>query len=132
MSTENNPNGNKNRTDNDADSQSQNNNGNIGREVEEEREGSGSFRNLSANVEDLESTNEEGHAENQEHHWVGNHGQRSSNRPSSQEMDSFSDLNITDGIQQNRGRNHVTNAGGTSQEDLEKGKTGLTDSENES
>lgn len=130
MSTENNSNGNKTRPEND--SQSQNNNGTIGREVENEKEGSGSFLDITENVNNQKSANEEGLAENQEHHWVGNHGQRSSNRPSSLEKDSFSDLNLTDGVQQNRGKNHVTNAGGTSQEDLEKGKTGLTDSENES
>ena len=132
MSTENNANENRNRIDKENDSQSQNNNGNIAREVDDEKSGSGSFLNISENVNDQQPANEEGLAENEEQHWVGNHGQRSSNRPSSREKDSFSDLNITDGIQQNRGRNHITNPGGTSQEDLEKGKTGLTDSENES
>lgn len=113
------------------DSQSQNNNGNIGREVDEEREGDGSFTNLSEEVADEKPVNEEGVGENQEDHWVGNHGQKSSNRPGSYNQDSFSDQNLTDGAQQNRTRNHVTNAGGTSQEDLEKGKTGLTDEENQ-
>jgi hypothetical protein len=93
-------------------SSAQNNNGNIGREVEEEKEGT------DANLGSEKPVNEEGIAENQEIHWVGNHGQRSSNRPGSQELDSFSDQNLTDGVQQNRARNHVTNAGGTSQEDL--------------
>lgn len=111
-------------------SASQNNNGNIGREVEDEKEGSGSYRNLTDNSGDETKVNEAGVAENQESHWVGNHGQRSSNRPGSQGMDGFSDQNLTDGVQQNRGRNHVSNAGGTSQEDLEKGNTGLTDEQN--
>lgn len=111
-------------------SASQNNNGNIGREVENEKEGSGSFRNLPGDLADETPVNEDGVGENQENHWVGNHGQKSSNRPGSHGIDSFSDQNLTDGVQQNRGRNHVTNAGGTSQEDLEKGKTGLTDEEN--
>lgn len=111
-------------------SASQNNNGNIGREVENEKEGSGSFRNLPGDFDEETPVNEDGVGENQENHWVGNHGQKSSNRPGSHGIDSFSDQNLTDGVQQNRGRNHVTNAGGTSQEDLEKGKTGLTDEEN--
>ena len=113
-------------------SASQNNNGNIGREVDEEKEGSGSFRNLTDETTNDAPVNEEGLEENQESHWIGNHGQKSSNRPGSQGMDNYSDQNIADGIQQNRGRNHVTNAGGTSQEDLEKGKSGLTDEENNS
>jgi len=112
------------------DSSSQNNNGNIGREVDDEKEGSGSFKNLPDGSAGETPVNEDGVRENQESHWVGNHGQKSSNRPGSQGMDGFSDQNLTDGVQQNRGRNHVTNAGGTSQEDLEKGDTGLTDEEN--
>ena len=107
-------------------SSAQNNNGNIGREVEEEKEGTGNTEGIQKPL------NEEGIAENEEVHWVGNHGQRSSNRPGSHELDSFSDQNLSDAVQQNRARNHVTNAGGTSQEDLEKGKTGLTDEENKS
>jgi len=117
---------------NDDDSQSQNNNGNIGREVDDEKEGQGSFTNLSKDIADEKPVNEEGVGENQETHWVGNHGQQSSNRPGSHNTDSFSDQNLTDGAQQNSTRNHVTNAGGTSQEDLEEGKTGLTEEENES
>lgn len=115
---------------NNDDTASQNNNGNIGREVEDEKEGSGSFKNLPDHLVDETPVNEDGVGENQENHWVGNHGQKSSNRPGSQGSDGFSDQNLTNGVQQNRGRNHVTNAGGTSQEDLEKGKTGLTDEEN--
>lgn len=116
---------------NDDDSQSQNNNGNIGREVDDEKEGHGSLTNLSNDIADEKPVYEEGVGENRENHWVGNHGQKSSNRPGSHNQDSFSDQNLTDGAQQNRTRNHVTNAGGTSQEDLEKGNTGLTDEENE-
>lgn len=128
---DNTPGNHKNIRENENDSQAQNNNGNIGREVGEEQEGDGSFTNLSENIADEKPVNEEGVGENKESHWVGNHGQKSSNRPGSHNQDSFSDQNLTDGAQQNRTRNHVTNAGGTSQEDLEKGKTGLTDEENE-
>ncbi|HUH32540.1 MAG TPA: hypothetical protein VLZ28_01225 [Daejeonella sp.] len=127
---------NQNRTQNntegtEADSQSQNNNGNIGREVDDEKEGHGSFTNLSKDIANEKPVNEEGIGENRENHWVGNHGQQSSNRPGSANQDDYSDQNLTDGGQQNRSRNHVTNAGGTSQEDLEKGNTGLTDEEND-
>jgi len=117
---------------NSSDSQSQNNNGNIGREVDDEKEGDGSFRNISEDTDKKKPVNEEGKGENDESHWSGNHGQKSSNRPGSHNLDSFSDQNLTDGVQQNRTRNHVTNAGGTSQEDLEKGKTGLKDNEDNS
>lgn len=110
-------------------SQSQNNNGNIGREVGEEDEGEGSFKNIADNINEKDAVNEEGIAENEGNHWTGNHGQRSSNRPSSRDSDSYNDKNLGDAIQQNEGRNHVTNAGGTSQEDLEDGKTGLRDRE---
>lgn len=120
------------KSENENDSQSQNNNGNIGREVEDEKEGKGSFSNISEDINNEKPVNEEGIGENGESHWVGNYGQRSSNRPSSLELDSFSDQNLTNGVQQNKSRNHVTNVGGTSQEDLEKGKTGLTDNENNS
>lgn len=112
-------------------STAQNNNGNIGREVDEEGEGSGSFADISKNAKGENAVNEEGVGENKEHHWSGNYGQQSSNRPGSVH-DGFSDQNLTDGVQQNTSRNHVTNAGGTSQEDLEKGKSGLTDEENKS
>ena len=117
--------------DNENDSSSQNNNGNIGREVDEENEGTGSFANISKDIDNEHPVNEEGVGENKEHHWSGNYGQQSSNRPSSQH-NGFSDQNLTDGVQQNTSRNHVTNAGGTSQEDLEKGNSGLTDQENKS
>ena len=117
---------------NQDDSQSQNNNGNIGRENDEEEEGNGNLNNISEYINKEKPVNEEGVAESQEQHWSGNHGQRSSNRPDSREQDSFSDQNLTDGVQQNKSKNHVTNVGDTSQEDLEKGKTGLTDMENDS
>ncbi|NEU08327.1 hypothetical protein GZH53_08405 [Flavihumibacter sp. R14] len=117
---------------NESRSQTQNNNGNIGREEGNEEEVNGSFIDISNDSNKEKPANEEGVRENQEHHWVGNHGQRSSNRPGSRYTDDFSDQNLTDGVQQNSGRNHVTNAGGTSQEDLAKGKTGLTDEENNS
>lgn len=110
-------------------SQSQNNNGNIGREVDEEREGTGSFKDLSRNLSEDDSVNENGVGENEENHWTGNHGQRSSNRPGSSGSENFNDRNLSDAIQQNEGKNHVTNVGGTSQEDLEKGKIGLRDQE---
>ena len=129
MTMEQNQESQNNKRENENDSQSQNNNGNIGREVDNEKEGSGSFKNISKIIDNENPVNEEGIAENRESHWVGNHGQRSSNRPSSLEVDSFSDQNLTDGVQQNKSRNHVTNAGGTSQKDLEKGLTGLTDNE---
>lgn len=131
MSIENNPNTSKNRSDRENDSQSQINNGNIGREVDDEKSGSGSFLNITGKIDDHESVNEDGLAENEEQHWVGNHGQKSSNTTSSKDEEDFNDPGFANGAQQNRGRNHVTNAGGTSQEDLEKGKTGLTDSGNE-
>lgn len=112
---------------NENDSQSQNNNGNIGREAGDEQEGEGSFKNISTDQE--KPVNEQGIGENQENHWSGNHGQKSSNRPGSHGQDSFTDRNLTDGVQQNSSRNHVTNAGGTLQEDLEKGKAGLKEEE---
>ena len=112
---------------NDNESASQNNNGNIGREADAENEVSSG----SANISGAENpVNEEAVGENQEHFWSGNYGHKSSNRPGSHEQDAFSDQNLTDGVQQNTFRNHVTNAGGTSQEDQAKGKTGLTSDEN--
>jgi hypothetical protein len=117
---------------NNSRSQTQNNNGNIGREEGSEEEGNGSYSNVSDGINKEKPANEKGLRENEEHHWVGNHGQRSSNRPGSRYTDDFSDQNLTDGVQQNSGRNHVTNAGGTSEEDLANGRTGLTDEENNS
>jgi len=111
------------------DYQAQNNNGNIGREEGNDEEGNGSLNNISEDINKEKPVNEDGTRENQEHHWTGNHGQASSNRPGSQSTDAFSDQNLTNATQQNSGRNHITNVGGTSQEDLEKGKTGLTNDE---
>ena len=115
--------------DNSNDSQAQNNNGNIGREEGYDPADDGSLNNISEDIDKEKPANEEGIKENQEHHWTGNHGQHSSNRPGSQHTDGFSDQNLTNATQQNSGRNHVTNVGGTSQEDFEKGKTGLTNDE---
>ena len=115
------------------DLQSQKNNKrNIGRKAGDVQEGNGSLNNISEDINKEKPVNEEGVDENQEQHWTGNYGQKSSNKPRSLEQDSFSDQNLTDGVQQNTGRNHVTNVGGTSQEDLEEGKTGLNDMENDS
>lgn len=111
--------------------QSQNNNGNIGREAGTKKEGEGSLSNIAEDNDKEKPANEEGVGENQENHWSGNHGQKSSNRPGSRDRDSFNDQNLTNAVQQNEGRNHVTNAGGTSQEDLEKDKTGLRDNEDQ-
>ena len=110
-------------------SQSQNDKGNIGSEVDKEREGKGSFKNLSENLSEENSVNEAGIAENEENHWTGNHGQRSSNRPGSSGSENFNDQNLSNAVQQNHGKNHVTNIGGTSQKDLEEGKLGLEDQE---
>lgn len=110
-------------------SQSQNNKENIGHEVDKEREGKGSFKNLSENLNEDDSVNEAGIAENEENHWSGNYGQRSSNRPGSSGSENFNDHNLSDAVQQNNGKNHVTNIGGTSQKDLEEGKLGLEDQE---
>ena len=110
-------------------SQSQNNNGNIAREsgVENDEQSLFSTKGI---IKDLKKpVNEEGIAENEENHWSGNHGQKSSNRPGSKDQDEFADQNLSNGVQQNKGSNHVTNAGGTSQEDFEKGKTGLKEEE---
>ncbi|MBC7746260.1 MAG: hypothetical protein H7096_14295 [Flavobacterium sp.] len=110
-------------------SQSQNDYENTGRELEEEKHGRAT---LSKTLEsDLDtSVNEEGIAENEESHWSGNHGQRSSNRPGSNHTENYNDQNPGDAVQQNNGKNHVTNAGGTSEEDIRKNKTGLRDGEN--
>ncbi len=109
--------------------QSQQNNGNIGREEGVDEEGKGSLGSISEDENPEKPVNEDGVGENQESHWTGNHGQKSSNRPHSRDRDSYNDQNPSDGAQQNNGRNHVANAGGTSQEDIEKGNTGLRDGE---
>jgi len=114
------------------DSQAQNNNGNVGREAGVDGGTSGSLDNISKDIDKEKPTSEKELKQNQQEHWTGNHGQHSSNRPGSQSTDGFSDQNLTNATQQNTGRNHVTNVGGTSQEDFEKGRTGLTDEENHS
>ena len=113
-------------------SQSQNNNGNIGREEGIDEEANGSLDNISKDINKEKPASEESLKENQEQHWTGNYGQQSSNRPGSRSTDGFNDQNLTNAAQQNSGRNHITNVGGTSQDDFEKGKTGLTDEENNS
>ncbi|WP_026899199.1 hypothetical protein [Daejeonella oryzae] len=107
-------------------SQSQNNNGNIGRQSGKEEDSEPAFSSDGKSTDDSEKpVNEEGVGENQKNHWTGNYGQKSSNMHGSGSADGFRDQNLSNGSQQNQAANHVTNAGGTSQEDLENGKTGL-------
>ena len=108
----------------DDESQSQINNGNIGREPGVENEEPSVFSSDGRLAASEKPANEQGVAENEENHWSGNHGQKSSNRPVSSKNE-YTDQNLNNAVQQNKGANHITNAGGTSQEDLEKGKTGL-------
>ena len=105
-------------------SQSQTNNGNIGRQSGVENEEPSVFSSDGRLATSEKPVNEQGEAENDENHWSGNYGQKSSNRPASLKHE-YTDQNLTNAVQQNKGANHITNAGGTSQEDLEKGKTGL-------
>jgi len=108
--------------------QSQNNSGNFAREPGVDEKDTAGFNSEGRDLSE-KPVNESGIAENQEHHWSGNYGHKSSTRPGSKNSDPYSDQNLSDGVQQNQGRNHVSNAGGTSQEDLEKGNTGLRDNE---
>lgn len=109
--------------------QSQNNNGNIGREVDEERGDSGQY-----SIE--KPVNETGRAENQETHWSGDEFPESDVDPASRITSEADPASTPHSAPDNgglnarirtEGRNHVFNVGGTSQEDLERGDTGLSE-----
>ncbi|MEO8794597.1 MAG: hypothetical protein ABI390_03965 [Daejeonella sp.] len=108
--------------------QTENNAGNIGRESGVENDEQSQFTSDGHKPGKKRGVNESGIAENEENHWSGDHNQREGLTDKHRQNTNPDQTSFQSG---NQGRNHVSNAGGTSQEDLEKGKTGLTDEENQ-
>lgn len=106
-------------------SQSRNNNGTIGVVGSSDKGPKGSFHKMTERLADPEPANDKGIKENEENHYIGNHFEADSDASyTANEVDpnksGKQNPESKETLDPEKGYNPLDNAGGTSEEDLEK------------